>query len=202
MSNPSPTSSNFNDVKNYTTIKLTQLLSWSKSNKIAAGVIVVLLIIIVIVLATRENFESITPTVLKVDSTQMKDSNIDIPPRLYDRQTGVVTDASQFVTLPNEIVPAWGLEQDNSLNNYGLVDKLDDGNSGLMGLNYNMCSKSCCSKQYPTPFTQDVDVVAESNSDNFTPSQYTCNNAWQNTGCVCMTKKQKEFLASRGNNNN
>jgi hypothetical protein len=202
MSNRSPTSSNYNDAKNYITNKSKKLLSWSEKNRIAAGVIVVLLIIIVVVLATREKFESVAPVILKVDSTQMKDANIDIPPRLYDRQTGLITDASQFVTLPNEIVPAWGLEQDNSLNNYGLVDKLDDGNSGLMGLNYNMCSKSCCSKQYPTPFTQDVDVVAESNSDNFTPSQYTCNNAWQNTGCVCMTKKQKEFLASRGNNNN
>jgi hypothetical protein len=197
---PSPDQSIFNlqNIKN----KTVELISWSKQNKIATGIIVVLIIIVLILAATREKFESVSQSILKVDNTQMKDSSINIPPRLYDRRTGVVTDASQFVTLPDEIVPAWGLEQDESLNNYGLVDKLDDGNSGLMGLNYNMCSKSCCSKQYPTPFTQDVDVVAELNSDNFTASQYTCNNAWQDTGCVCMTKKQKEFLASRGNNNN
>ena len=184
---------------------LVGLYNCSKLYKVGAIIIVVLLIIVIIYLSVKvgEKFETVyQPSVLQVDNTQTKYGDVAVPTRLYDRRTGVVTDASQFVTLPNEIIPAWGLEQDESLNNYGLVDKLDDGNDGLMGLNYNMCSKSCCSKQYPTPFTQDVDVVAESMSDKFTPSQYTCNNAWQDTGCVCMTKNQKSFLASRGNNNN
>jgi len=34
----------------------------------------------------------------------------------------------------------------------------------------------------------------------FVPSPYSCNNAWQDSGCVCMTKNQKDFLASRGGN--
>ncbi len=202
--NPSETFTNIKDAANVA--KTQVLIVYDCMKKKPYGtIIVILLIILVVVLFSKivDGFDSVSPpAVVRVNNTETKYGNVSIPSRVYDRKTGIVSDAAQFVTLPEEIIPAWGLEQDDSLNNYGLVDKLDDGNNGLMGLNYNMCSKSCCSKQYPTPFTQDVDVVADSMSDKFTPSQYTCNNAWQNTGCVCMTKNQKSFLASRGNNNN
>ena len=74
------------------------------------------------------------------------------------------------------------------------------GNDGIYGLNYAMCSKSCCSPQYPTPFNQDTDVVVDKMKGEFAPNSYKCNNAWQDSGCLCMTNNQKDFLTSRGGN--
>lgn len=83
---------------------------------------------------------------------------------------------------------------------YGDNYFLDDGQNGEMGLHSTMCSKSCCSPQYPTPFSIPVDQMVCESGDDYIPSNYTCNNGWQDTGCLCMTKEQATFLASRGGN--
>lgn len=116
----------------------------------------------------------------------------DVPP-IYDRGTASIITGSEFLGVPEHIDPAWGAT-------YGEVDKLDDGNNGMYGLNYAMCSKSCCSPQYPPPFEVDKDVVVDKMKGEFVPSQYMCNNAWQDSGCVCMTKNENNFLSSRGGN--
>ena len=85
-------------------------------------------------------------------------------------------------------------------NDYGEMDILDDGNNGNSGLQFNMCSKSCCSPQYPPPFPLPVDTMVCMSGQEFVPSSYTCRNEMQNAGCVCMTKEQSEFLGSRGGN--
>jgi len=131
------------------------------------------------------------------DATEFKQEDPVIHPRVYDRLTGQITDASEFVGLPEKIYPADG---EKILSNYGVVQKLDDGYNGEMGLNYNMCSKACCSPQYPTPFALESDAMVEAMKDKFVPNNYACNNAWNNAGCVCMTKEQHEYLQSRGGN--
>ena len=131
------------------------------------------------------------------DATELKQVEPQHSPVLYDRKTGIVTAASEFVGLPDEILPAWGSDK---VSNYGEVDRLDDGYNGAMGLNYNMCSKSCCGPQYPPPFELEKDEMVEKNKDKFVPNNYACNNAWNNTGCVCMTKKQHQYIGSRGGN--
>jgi len=120
-----------------------------------------------------------------MDATELKQPEPQHSPVLYDRKTGLVTAASDFVGLPDEIMPAWGSE---SVANYGRVDRLDDGYNGAMGLNYNMCSKSCCGPQYSPPFKLEEDAMVDKMKDKFVPNNYSCNNAWNNTGCVCMTK--------------
>jgi hypothetical protein len=133
----------------------------------------------------------------KQDATQLKQDDIQTPVMLYDRKTGVVTAASEFVGLPDEIEPTTGSEL---VSNYGRIDRLDDGYNGGMGLNYNMCSKSCCSSQYPPPFALEKDVMVDKMKDKFVPNNYMCNNSWNNTGCVCMTAKQRDYIEGRGGN--
>ena len=133
------------------------------------------------------------------DATELKQPEPKHSPVLYDRKTGIVTAASEFVGLPDEILPAWGSE---SVANYGQIDRLDDGYNGAMGLNYNMCSQSCCSPQYPPPFALAEDKMVEKHKDKFVPNNYVFNNAWNDTGCVFMTKKQHEYIGSRGGNAN
>src|SRR3990172_4653346 len=79
---------------------------------------------------------------------------------------------------------------------------LDDGASGEMSVQHNLCSKSCCSEQWPTPFKQKSDPFVCSNKDkngangksdgasDFTGSRYFCNNSFQDAGCLCLTRKQ------------
>jgi hypothetical protein len=81
------------------------------------------------------------------------------------------------------------------------INKLDDGNNGDNGLLYAPCSMACCTPQYPPPFKTGCDKEICGNKDKYVPTNYKCNNAWQNTGCLCMTKEQSDFLASRGGNN-
>ncbi len=103
---------------------------------------------------------------------------------------------SNFVSAPSEIMPPWAQNK----NGYGETDILDDGMNGNAGLNFNMCSKSCCSAQYPPPFSMPMDPLVSNSKDTFVPSSYTCNNGWQDTGCLCMTKEQQLLLNKRGNN--
>ena len=77
---------------------------------------------------------------------------------------------------------------------------LDDGAGGEMSIQHNLCSKSCCSEQWPTPFKQKNDPYVCGNKGQFVPSNYFCNNAFQDSGCLCLTKKQSQFLNNRGGN--
>ena len=147
------------------------------------GIVAVLVLALVYYLISSPNSESFTSN----------EQEVKVPP-IYDRLTGSVVTGSEFLGVPDEVAPAWGTS-------FGEVDKLQDGGNGMFGLNYAMCSKSCCSPQYPPQgFELDKDVVVDELKDNFVPSQYVCNNAWQDSGCVCMTKKENGFLSSRGGN--
>jgi hypothetical protein len=115
-------------------------------------------------------------------------------PMLYEKDLSLLTSASDFVGLPDVVIPAWG---SNSVN-YGTTDTLLAQGMGNAGLEFNMCSKSCCSPQYPVPFSIDTDPLVC--GKEFQPSPYTCNNGWQDSGCVCLTKEQSNLLGSRGNN--
>jgi len=77
---------------------------------------------------------------------------------------------------------------------------LDDGASGAYSIQHNLCSKSCCSESWPTPFKQKHDPFVCANKDKFVSSRIMCNNTFQDSGCLCLTKDQAKFLANRGNN--
>jgi hypothetical protein len=77
---------------------------------------------------------------------------------------------------------------------------LDDGAGGEMSIQHNLCSKSCCAEQWPTPFKQKYDPYVCQNADKFVPSNIFCNNTFQDAGCLCLNKKQSLFLYNRGGN--
>jgi len=115
------------------------------NEKIKYGILAFLVLLVVYYLITvpkEEKFESST------NQTEVK------IPALYDRETGQVVSGSEFLGVPDEVATAWGAS-------YGPNENLDDGNDGIYGLNYAMCSKSCCSPQYPPPFEVDKDVVVD-----------------------------------------
>ena len=117
-------------------------------------------------------------------------------PQHYEQELALATAASEFMGMPSVMLPAWG---ENGLS-YGQADTLDN-NLGQIGFGSNMCSKSCCTPQYPPPFVQDQDPLVCNSKDKFVSSNYTCNNGWQNSGCLCLTEAQSDFLGSRGENN-
>jgi hypothetical protein len=69
---------------------------------------------------------------------------------------------------------------------------LDDGADGEMSIQHNLCSKSCCSEQWPTPFKLKYDpyvcgskdgltkgkdgVIRDGKGGEFTSSRVFCNN--------------------------
>jgi hypothetical protein len=103
-----------------------------------------------------------------------------------------------FIPMPQESDYPWA---DNT-GNYGESDIVDDGNKGNMSLHHNLCSKACCSQQWPVShqvLTSPDDFVLLSGKD-YVPSNYTCNNGWQDSGCLCLTKEQALFMNRRGGN--
>ena len=80
---------------------------------------------------------------------------------------------------------------------------LDDGADGEFSIQNNMCSKSCCSNSWPSISVTRKDdpyVCAMKEKGELMPSNLTCNNAYQDTGCLCLNKKQYQFLSNRGTN--
>jgi hypothetical protein len=77
---------------------------------------------------------------------------------------------------------------------------LDDGAAGTQSIQHNLCSKSCCSPSWPTPFSQKYDPFVCSEKNKFVPTNIMCNNSFQDSGCACITKDQALFMANRGGN--
>lgn len=98
------------------------------------------------------------------------------------------------VTVPVKINNSeFGLYE-STLNEDPINKNLDDD----LNFKFNLCSKSCCTPQYPLPFSVPIDKMTCESKEELFPSNYTCNNSWQDTGCLCLTKKQSEFLESKG----
>jgi hypothetical protein len=127
---------------------------------------------------------------------EMKQQDIGESPKFVEPELKVATSASEFVGMPDKIYPAWG----SRLVNYGPVDIVDDGKQGDLGLNFNFCSKSCCTPQWAPPFTMPDDELVKNSKNKYVNTSYSCNNAWQDSGCLCMTKDQGNFIGSRGGN--
>lgn len=115
-----------------------------------------------------------------------------VPPYV-DPKSNTIMSGSGFLP-PTAVIPPWGDQT------YGESNELTQEELANMSVHYDMCSKACCSAQFPPPFKLSQDESVCLNKDSFEPSSYMCNNSWQDSGCVCMTKGQSEYLASRGGN--
>ena len=112
----------------------------------------------------------------KSNNFELTQSDMPIHPLKYEPELGLITAASDFVGLPSTIMPPWG----ENINDYGKSEILDDGAMGNAGFGFNMCSKSCCSPQYPPPFALPTDDLVAKSKSKFVPSSYACNNGWDN----------------------
>lgn len=127
--------------------------------------------------------------------TDIKQEDIKVTPEFYDAGSGVVMSGPEYI--PSQFLSPWYQAYTGNMKNYYL---LDDGEGGSAGLQFNQCSKACCSDQWPTPFKMPAESSVCEDKNEFVPNNYTCNNAWQDTGCVCLTKHQAEFIGGRGGN--
>lgn len=121
---------------------------------------------------------------------------------IMDNETGVVMDGIGMQEAPMEpaATPAFeAVPVDTIPENYYF---LDDGDNGRMSVQHNLCSPSCCSDQYSTPFKQKADpfVCSALKAGKLSPSNRFCSNSFQNSGCECTTREQSEFLYNRGGN--
>lgn len=140
----------------------------------------------------KEGFKTTAPQFVQ---DRVYDEPQIIPP--FVDNNGTLMDGYNYVPQ-KDYVPAWG-------ENYGVAETIDnndlaDGQGGSYTLSNNICSKSCCSNQYSTPFNVPEDSFVCNNKDEYVPNNYVCNNSWQDAGCLCLTKNQYEFINSRGGN--
>ena len=114
---------------------------------------------------------------------------------------GSLIDGPGFEGVPEKITPQYARvfqpAGSSVPSNYYF---LDDGDGGDMSIQYNLCSKSCCSPQWPTPFKLKYDPYVCANKDKFVPSRIFCNNTYESSGCLCLTKDQARFIYNRGGN--
>lgn len=166
---------------------------------LAAGLAILLIIAILVVSDKLKNREGMADSINNQLNPHVKETKKDFE-YLYDKKTGLIMSGSEFqkndlegryVPLDSDEIPINVIAPDSFL--------LDDGDNGRTGLHTNMCSKQCCSAQYPLPFKLKQDKKL-CNLKNFVPSNLMCNNAWQNSGCLCLTKPQANQLYNRGGN--
>lgn len=171
------------------------------SKKIAIPIIFGVILVIIFIFSGLYKNEKPAETLVNVSgkgvehSMEGKQENIIVQPSFFDAGSGTIMSGPEFI--PSQFLSPWYQAYTGDMKNHYL---LDDGAGGSAGLQFNMCSKSCCSAQYPLPFKMPVDSEVCENKAEFVPSNYTCNNAWQDSGCVCLTKDQANFIGSRGGN--
>lgn len=117
-----------------------------------------------------------------------------VNPPYVDPMAGALMDGPGFERGPIEGATEFS---DSIPSNYYF---LDDGAGGAVSAQHMLCSKSCCSDQWPTPFNQKYDPYVCANKDKFVPSRYMCNNTFQDSGCLCLPKKGAAHIYNRGGN--
>jgi hypothetical protein len=179
------------------------------------GIVVVVIIIVLLIWwynTSPSNNESFVQqkTLEQVMQDQgVLPGNVLVPkmaqPVHYDPNTMSMMTSPDFI--PSSIEPAWSVDVDSDSQIYdkpefnSVLNAIDTAtNLGDKTLAYNHCSKSCCSKQYPLPFKLAANKEIVNNADDFVPSSYTCNNQWEDSGCLCMNKKQSALLQTHAGN--
>lgn len=150
--------------------------------------IILVVIVFIIFMRTREPYVN---SIMEIDESK---SEIQNPVKFFNPDTRTLMAAEDYIPNPY-VIPPWGSTP-------GSINELSDGQGGNYDLNYNLISPAFCTKQWPVPFKLDTNPLACAEKDQCVPSQYMGNNAWSNAGCMCITKKQMNFLRSRGGNTN
>ena len=85
------------------------------------------------------------------------------------------------------------------------TDKLKEGLANLpdiVKIDQNLCSKQCCNfSQWPVPGDLVEKTIPEKELANYVGSNMSCNFG-KNSGCVCVSKSDFNYLSNRGSNSN
>lgn len=163
-------------------------------------VIVALVIWIIYPYFKTENFKQDIKIVSNFP-TDYKEKEIPvIRPPSYDADTMAIQAGADFIPQKHYFTP-WGtMVQVGDFSTADGTPALSSDSVTDYTMNFNQCSPACCSDQWPVPFKIPTDKMLCNSEDVFVPTSYFCNNGWQNSGCLCMTKQQSDFLQTRGNN--
>jgi hypothetical protein len=117
----------------------------------------------------------------------------------------IVTSGSEFVGLPLELEDALGNSPTTTNTPVSGVDGVDVNNTSALGLGYSNISRGtrCGSAQYPPPFkttTKEDDDRMKNDPNTYVPSGYTGYNGLSDSGNVCITEAQRDYISGRGGN--
>lgn len=117
----------------------------------------------------------------------------------------IVTSGSEFVGLPRELEDALGNSPTTTYAQVSGVDGVDVNNTSALGLGYSNISRGtrCGSAQYPPPFkttTKEDDDRMKNDPNTYVPSGYTGYNGLSDSGNVCITEAQRDYISGRGGN--
>lgn len=169
---------------------------------ILAAIAILVVLVVVFVLSRKPKLDKFTPDYDSFNDQLVPNGQEDnVSSKMYDKNSGLLM--SNTVLDNNEQLGKFDAMYEEQLPLREVVPPnsylLDDGDNGKKGFHTNMCSKLCCSAQYPLPFKIDLDKRLCGVKD-LVPSNIMCNNAWQSSGCACVTKDQAEFMQNRGGN--
>lgn len=169
-----------------------------KNNYMWMGIGLIVLVVVAFIVYKRMKKEHLE-VVPRDDehSVELVQPAIDIKPTFIDEETKIIQSGPEFT--PNALLSPYYAAYTGNMKNYYL---LDDGAGGQAGLQFDHCSPSCCSAQYPLPFALGTDEKVCANKDEYVPTNYTCSNSGpgEGTGCACVTKAQANHIGSRGGN--
>lgn len=171
----------------------------SENNLMLVVIVALLLLIFVVSNKRRYRRREGLDNVKAANATQARNARGgSYNPRLIQPQISEQVIDDNFIPLPEKVDYPWSA----NTGNYGETDALDDGANFNAGLNFNMCSKSCCStgSVWPVPHSLVPDDFVLMSGKEFVGSPYTCSNSFQDAGCLCLSKDQSSFLRHRGSN--
>ena len=90
----------------------------------------------------------------------------------------------------------------DKLNSKEQIDNFTDLLSGgnIRKLDQNICSTQCCKHtQWPVPFNTNDPNVDPNLFKDYIGTNLSCNNGPNGGGCLCVNKKDYDYLSNRGN---
>lgn len=161
---------------------------WNKRNLTIGAVILVVVVVAVWFLYKPRTMAS-TMHHAKAEEGFSEETQMESVPDknrpFVNPETGALLDGPGFEK--GEIEGVSQEVRENIPSNYYF---LDDGAGGEMSIQHNLCSKSCCSEQWPTPFKQKYDPYVCGSKDKFSAGggNYFCSNSFQDSGLIARSE--------------
>ncbi len=161
---------------------------------VIVALIAITILAILFVYKYNENMEDVKNTIPEKINQKKKQENNDVE---YTKKDDRLQMNKTYQDVAEGVI---GYDEHNTEYSELVEDPgqylLSDGNDRKDTTIGNLCSLSCCSPGWNTEKIVD---------DTVDPTKYVktnlyCRNSLQNSGCMCVTKSQKEHAVTRGGN--